>query len=164
MIKKFLIHIINAIFVLVLLCTGTIIGGNLLGYKSYVVLSGSMEPNIHTGSLAFIDTNYNFDDVQINDIIAYNATDSVLITHRAINKENNTFETKGDNNDVSDGFTTNKDNFIGLTLFSIPYMGYVISFFNNTKGIIILATGLICLMIIEEIIKTSMKKETQENN
>lgn len=160
--KKLLIYIINAIFVLVLLCTGTIIGGNVLGYKPYVVLSGSMEPNIHTGSLAFINTNYNFEDVKIEDIIAYEAPNSVLITHRVIDIKDDKLETKGDNNDVSDGFTTNKNNFIGLTLFSIPYMGYILSFFNTTKGLIILATGLICLIIIEEMIKLTMKKDNSK--
>ena len=159
MIKKSIIYIINAIFIFVFVCAGGIFAGHLTGYKPYVVLSGSMEPNIHEGSLAVVNTHYNYDDVKVEDIIAYETPTSIAVTHRVINIEDGVLETKGDNNDVSDGFTTNKDNFLGLTLFSIPFVGYVLSFISTTRGLILTAIALISLLIIEEMVKITMKKE-----
>ena len=135
MIKKSIIYIINAIFIFVFICAGGIFAGHLTGYKPYVVLSGSMEPNIHVGSLAVVNTHYNYDDVKVEDIIAYETPTSIAVTHRVINIED------------------------GLTLFSIPFAGYVLSFINTTRGLILTAIALISLLIIEEMVKITMKKE-----
>ena len=49
--------------------------------ESYVVLSGSMEPNLHVGSLCFINKNIKIEDIKKGDIVAYKI-DKIQVAHR----------------------------------------------------------------------------------
>ena len=73
-----------------------------------IVLSGSMEPKIHTGSICFINKKVPYDKIKTGDIIAFKAGKNTMVTHRVISVTNAGFETKGDANKVSDGISTNK--------------------------------------------------------
>ena len=55
---------------------------SFLGYKPFIVLSGSMEPTIMTGDLAIIK-NENVDNLKVGDIIAFK-NDTSVITHRIV--------------------------------------------------------------------------------
>lgn len=90
-----------------------------------IVLSGSMEPKIHTGSICFINKKVPYDKIKTGDIIAFKAGKNTMVTHRVISVTNAGFETKGDANKVSDGISTNKTNYRGKTILSIPYAGLV---------------------------------------
>lgn len=63
------------------------------------VKSGSMQPilNINDKIIVKEESNYN-----IGDIITYQNSDNVLVTHRIIEKHENTFITKGDSNNSED--------------------------------------------------------------
>lgn len=105
-----------------------------LGYEPRIVMSGSMEPTIKTGSICWINKNAAYEDIKEGDIIAFGIEsdgETVLVTHRAINITEEGIETKGDNNDDSDGVTTTKDNFVGQNILAIPYIGYVAVAFGN---------------------------------
>ncbi|MEI8067516.1 MAG: signal peptidase I [Candidatus Shapirobacteria bacterium] len=97
--------------------------------KLFIVLSGSMEPTIKTGSLIFVRAEPNY---QKNDIITFNNNQKISTTHRIIEIKNidnkNIFTTKGDANNVADFKEINQDKIIGKKLFSIPYLGYLINF------------------------------------
>ena len=82
----------------------------LIGIKPYIVMSASMEPKIQTGSVCLVDSGYDYSDIQVNDIIAYKAANGSMVTHRVIGIGQEGFETKGDNNEISDGFTTKPNN------------------------------------------------------
>lgn len=98
---------------------------NLFGIRSYIVLSGSMEPAIRTGSLCFVDTKAEFEEIGPGDVIAFETAGGALVTHRAINVSGGRVETKGDANEVSDGFAVTAENYEGETLFSVPCLGYL---------------------------------------
>ena len=70
-----------------------------------VVLTGSMEPTIKSGEMIIIkeQTDYNVDD-----IVTYKEDRNFFVTHRIINKYENKYETKGDNNNLIDE-TIDKD-------------------------------------------------------
>lgn len=70
-----------------------------------------------------------------------------MVTHRVIAVTNAGFETKGDANNQSDGISTNKGNYKGKTILSIPYAGYISMYFQNTQGKIILVTVIAALFI-----------------
>lgn len=126
----------NIIFILFIVGSFSLLVGSLFGVNPYIVLSGSMEPSIKTGSLCFIDTNIKYDDIKVGDIIAYKkGTD--MITHRVVSITQDGMVTKGDNNDVSDGISVNGDNYFGKTQFSIPYLGYIVEFIQVHKGTIL---------------------------
>lgn len=49
-----------------------------------IVLSGSMEPKIHTGSICFINKKVPYDKIKTGDIIAFKAGKNTMVTHRVI--------------------------------------------------------------------------------
>ena len=109
----------------------------MFGIKPYIVMSGSMEPTIHTGSVCFVNTSADYSDIKKGDIIAFQAAENMLVTHRAVAVSDAGIETKGDANKVSDGISTTKDNFIGRTVFSLPYVGYWSQALQTAQGRII---------------------------
>lgn len=119
----------------------------IIKIEPYVVLSGSMEPNLHVGSLSFINKNYKYEDVKKDDIIAFKTDTGVLVAHRVHDIENNEFITKGDANENPDAVNVNKLNYIGKNVFNIPYAGYAIRWIQTPKGKIISITIIVCLIV-----------------
>ena len=117
---------LNLVSTLICICLIAAMFAWCLGVRPYVVLSGSMEPQIHTGSICIINTRASYEDVEAGDVIAYETVSGMMVTHRAVRVTKTGIETKGDANDVSDGITTTKDNFKGKTIFTIPCVGYLI--------------------------------------
>ena len=71
----------------------------IFNIRPVIVVSGSMEPEITTGSMAFIDGDLKEPD--IGDIIAYR-TGKNTVTHRVIEEKGEGYITKGDANYVAD--------------------------------------------------------------
>ena len=119
-----------------------------IGIEPYVVESGSMEPTIQTGSLSFVNKHVDYSSINENDIIAFKLSSGKKATHRVVKKTDEGFETKGDNNDVSDAFLTTENNYVGKNIFSIPKLGYAVMLIQTTKGKIILGTVILVLLIL----------------
>lgn len=102
----------------------------IIGYRSYTVLSGSMEPEFYPGDIV-ITKHKNKTDIKINDIVTYRDNDGVIITHRIIEETPDGYITKGDNNNVEDADILTKENIIGEVKFSIPKIGYVMDFLSK---------------------------------
>ena len=62
--------IVNVLTTIIIGVGGLILVLYLFGIVPYVVLSGSMEPTIDTGSLCFINKNAKYEDVKEKDNIA----------------------------------------------------------------------------------------------
>jgi len=113
-----------------------------------IVLSGSMEPAIKTGSIVFVIP---FNQYEIGNVITFknNNKKERSITHRIKNTEvvegEMFYITKGDANESVDVRKITEDEIIGRTFFWIPYIGYVVDFAKRPTGlmIIILVPGLI---------------------
>lgn len=159
--KKFFSVLSNIITIVLLVFIVAFIGLSVVGIKPYVVLSGSMEPTIHTGSVCLINQKTEYEDIMTNDVIAFKSASNQLVTHRVIQITDEGFETKGDNNDVSDGISTTKENFVGLNVITIPYLGYVSKFLQTRQGQIIVGAGIFILIILSFIIKEISKKEEE---
>lgn len=130
-----------------------------IGTKLYVVQSGSMEPSIKTGSVVLTK---NEEDYRINDVITFFATDKRnTTTHRIFNiKESNykpLFITKGDANQAEDREGINEENILGKVVFTLPYLGYVVSFTKTQMGFIFLIIVPAVIIIFSEIL--NLKKE-----
>lgn len=106
----------------------------LIGYRSYTVLSGSMEPVFYPGDIVIVK-HKDKSDIQVNDIVTYRDDKGGIVTHRIIEKVDNGYITKGDNNNVKDTDILKEDNIIGEFKFRIPKLGYVVSFLSNPKVI-----------------------------
>ncbi len=102
----------------------------IIGYRSYIVLSGSMEPTFYPGDMV-ITKHKSKTDIKVNDIVTYKDNDGVIITHRIIEETPEGYITKGDNNNVEDADILTKENMIGEVKFSIPKIGYVMDFLSK---------------------------------
>ena len=125
MLKKICNFFSSFIFIILLLIALVMFVPNILGYKSFAVISGSMEPNIHVGSIVYAKE-ADFNDLKVDDIISYQLSSDTMVTHRivSIDNEKQTVVTKGDANDVEDSAPVSKENIIGKVAFSIPLLGY----------------------------------------
>ena len=132
-----------------------VVFGFFAGIRPCAVVSGSMEPNLPTWSLCFVDTRISYDDIKTGDIVVYiRRSDEKRIIHRVIDIQPEGMVTKGDANSVSDGLSVGRDNLYGKSLFHIPYLGYINRFTQNPliKALVILAiTALVVLDIASKV-------------
>ena len=133
------------------------ITGNI---ETKIVLSGSMEPAIKTGSIVVIKPEDNY---KIGDIITFgkDTKKDIPTTHRIIKMRASSgeilYRTKGDANGGPDGNETNKKSVIGKVLFSIPYLGYILDFAKKPLGFILLVGIPAGIIIIDELKKIWME-------
>lgn len=157
MIKRSLQFIINTICIVLILSAVFLGISFLLGLRPYIVKSGSMEPSIKTGSLVFVDTKTPFSQIENGDVVAFSLGRDTLVTHRVISRTDSMLETKGDNNDVSDGFSVSEENYRGETLFPIPYLGFLFLWIQTKKGRILAITGVVAFFLIDILLAQSEK-------
>jgi signal peptidase len=118
------------------------------------VLSGSMEPAIGTGSIVFVAETPP-EQIQENDVITYRDDGGNFVTHRVVEKievlTSVRFRTRGDANDAPDPEPVYQEDVVGTVLFSIPLLGYVVSFGNTTAGYVVLVLVPVMLFIFSEL-------------
>jgi len=139
---------IVAVFALVPFALISLISANtdlLSGMKSFVVISGSMEPDIPTGSIIYTVVK---DYYAVNDVIAFNQK-SRVITHRIVGIETVGdeifYRTKGDANDIEDSQLISKNEIVGETITVVPLMGKIIMAFKTPTGF---AAGIVLPAIV----------------
>ncbi len=127
-----------------------------------VVVSGSMEPQIHKGDLLFVmgidpeDIKNGTAEDKDGDIIVFFAywhgAPVDPIVHRVINKYQNGgtwyFETKGDANSIPDQGVRSEDDIIGVVVGGIPFIGWVKIFLTDSGLLIPLVVVISALLII----------------
>lgn len=121
-----------------------------------VVESGSMSPAISTGSMIFVQTQ---EDYSVDEVLTFKASadDNALpTTHRLIeivnSNEQTLFRTQGDANDAPDSELIPQDQVIGKVIFSIPYIGYLVSFVKTEIGFILLVIIPATIIIYSELL------------
>lgn len=116
----------------------------------YVIVSGSMEPELPVGSLCMIDCQQK--EPEAGDIISYKAGDSV-ITHRVVEVTDEGYVTKGDANDSKDPGVVKQKQVFGTCAFSIPKAGYAVMFLRSLKGIVLTITFVICFSLLGRLLE-----------
>ena len=144
------------------------IAGNM---KLLTVLSGSMEPQIHTGSLIFIRP---AGEYNVGDIVTKTTEEKdVTVTHRIIEKEmidgKVMFTTKGDANNVADNEKVPQEKIVGKVFLNTPYLGYAVNFAKTKQGLILIIIIPAVIIIFEELVKIKdevvrIRKERLINN
>ena len=170
-------NVISGVLVgIVVLLAIALVGVRLVGFKPFVVMSGSMEPNYHVGSLVYVKS-VDYKELDVGDPITYMVSQDTIVTHRIIevlvdeeDPDTLRYFTKGDANDVADGVSVHYKNIIGKPVFSIPYLGYVSNYIQNPPGMYVAIAGaaiLILLVFLPDVFaddkkKTEGKKERNE--
>lgn len=131
---------------------------DLVGIKSYVIISGSMQPELNIGDIVIVKK---VENLQEGDIISFRQGQSV-ITHR-INKIMNengeiVYQTKGDNNNIEDSGTITDSVIEGKVIGKIPKLGNVSLFLQN-KIILIIMVLLLYAYIYYSGMKEKRRKE-----
>lgn len=125
-IKKISNIILITIITCLFLCAAVLFVPRIFGYKPYIVLSGSMEPTIQTGSIAYINTKDT--DVETGDIVSFYESNGAVVTHRIMRGDAETgYDTKGDANNAEDMNTLSQEQIIGTYAFCIPMVGYALA-------------------------------------
>ncbi len=159
---------LSVIMVLVVVAIGAVmIVPKVMGNDIYAVLSGSMEPYYHVGSIVIVDKSITPEEIEIGDPITFRKGDNAIATHRVIdiNTETREFKTKGDANEAEDLAPVSFDNMIGKAGKSIPMIGYIPLYMRTKKGMFCIGAYVIVfilLQLIPEIVKPE-KEETQSD-
>lgn len=118
---------------------------HLTGFRFVYVVSGSMEPEIATGSLCIINTNTEVKTLKEGDVIAFRSG-SMEVTHRIVRVDQDGFITKGDANESEDAGVVPFEHVIGKNVLWIPYAGMILAYLKTVPGMIIAG---ICIVAIQ---------------
>ena len=97
--------------------------GNYFGYTYFQILTGSMENTIKIDDMVIVKIT---DKIEKDDIVSYKDGNSI-ITHRVIEVLDDSYITKGDNNNVDDGMIE-KDKVIGKVVYTGKKWGKIKKF------------------------------------
>lgn len=164
-------NIISTVLVsLVVLLALLLVGARVFGLQVFTVLSGSMEPTYHTGSLIYVKKVDPY-TIQSGQVITFLLDEDTIATHRVVavvpDEEDASvirFRTKGDANASEDGGLVHYKNVIGTPVFTIPKLGYVASYIQHPPGMYVaIAAGAILLMLtfLPDIFAPEEKSETE---
>ena len=150
MFRKIWNVVYSVIVAVVVLLAVAFVGVRVVGLQPFTVLSGSMEPTYHTGSLIYVKSVEPQDGHVAHPITFVLNEDLVVATHRVIeiDAENERFYTKGDANESADGSPVHFNNLIGVPVFTIPLLGYVANFVTNPPGMYIALAGVAVLLLL----------------
>ena len=148
--------VIAAVLLAVLL-----VGVRLAGLQVFTVLSGSMEPTYHTGSLIYVKK---VDAAKLSEgtVITFMLDEDTVATHRIVGVVPDEdepgvvrYRTKGDANEAEDGSLVHYKNVIGTPVFSIPRLGYLANYIQHPPGTYVAVSagaGVLLLMFLPELI------------
>ena len=174
--------ITTIVVILIVFLAIALVGVRVIGLTPYTVLSGSMEPTYHVGSLIYVKE-VEPSEVEVGDPITFVVTEDLLVaTHRVVEIDVQTsrqqtivdengeamvdaegnpiyeevpldepayyFTTKGDANDAVDGAQVYYKNLLGEPVFTIPYLGYLSSWIQTKKGMIVSINVALILLLL----------------
>lgn len=141
-------------------------------YNAYVVLTGSMIPNINIKDVV-ITKAVDPSDLKVDDVITFQSSDprvpDITVTHRIKEifyddaTQKYSFRTRGDNNNTADMYLCKQDNIFGKVIIRIPKLGYLQDLLATSGGWIV-AVLIPCLAILSfDIMKVGRKAAKKIN-
>lgn len=169
---KFILKIISNLIVLLAIALAMLLVGlKFLGFQIYTVVSGSMEPTYHVGSLIYVKQ-VEPSTLKEKDPITFKLSDNTIATHRIVeivpdeeNPNEYKFRTKGDANEDVDANLVDPNKVLGKAIFTVPYLGYLATYIQSYPGNIVaicIAISLIILVIILDMLTEEPKQETPD--
>ena len=131
---------------------------SFLGYKPFIVLTGSMEPVFYSGDLVMVKE-VEADSLQVGDVIAFREGTAV-ITHRIVQVEGADqelrFITKGDNNNVNDRRPVTVEQLEGVYLYRISKLGNFAMFMQTPVGMALFIALPLLSFILYDILRRTL--------
>lgn len=157
-----------AIAAAMLLVAGLLLTPRVLGWQGGIVLTGSMEPALKTGSLAFVQPVGDASSVKVGDIVTFvlPSDPGEEISHRVVEVVNGSqgleFRTKGDANQSADTELVPAADVHGKVRLSVPYLGSLAGKLRHSQNYY-LAVGIaaVFLLILEAVAK-GMRRQRRE--
>lgn len=153
---KLITNILSTIVYVCILGFLAIAAPMVLGYHPVVVLSGSMEPTYHVGSVIYYKA-ASFEDINVGDPITFvGAEGGAMVTHRVIEKDESAraFGTEGDANGSPDPGMVPYNNVVGkASKISIPYGGYFVNYGKQPIVIGIMVAILLAGTVVDHLAK-----------
>lgn len=139
---------------------------NVFGYKPFIVLSGSMETQIHVGDL-IITKIIDPSELNVDDVIAFRDEENTVTTHRIIDiidKDGVTyFVTKGDNNDSQDQNLVEYKDVEGIYITRISGIGKALNELSKPTTIVIVILAItVIFILLFQISNKKLKRQEQE--
>lgn len=133
----------------------------LFSIRSYVVLSGSMEPEIPTGSVVYTRPASHY---SIGDVISFTNQSGQTVTHRIIADGKTFFKVAGDANSSPDANPVPANRVLGRVVFHLPHLGFLAAYLRTPLGFILLIVLPALTFIGSELwrIKTEIEKATEK--
>jgi len=137
-------------------------------HEHFVIVTGSMEPTINIGDVAYINTEYNLDDLQVGDIIAFylnidlTGEDEVVVHYIAdiaYNESNERiYHTKREGTDINwDNWEITDENIVGKYVFKVPFIGKILLFLDTIYGKLVFIADIIFIYLIFDILDEEKK-------
>ncbi len=137
---------------------------DFFGYKTFVIVSGSMEPTIMTED-AILVKEVPQNKIKINDIISFSQGEAI-ITHRVIGivEENGVtkYKTKGDNNNVEDKEKITYDQIEGKYQFKMSQFGIITEILKSKITLAILILIIIFIYYYKRKIENKKQKRKEK--
>jgi signal peptidase len=131
---------------------------SFMGYKPFIVLTGSMEPVFYSGDLVMVKE-VEADSLQVGDVIAFREGTAV-ITHRIVQVEGADqelrFITKGDNNNVNDRRPVTVEQLEGVYLYRISKLGNFAMFMQTPVGMALFIALPLVSFILYDILRRTL--------
>jgi len=127
---------------------------SLFGVSLVTVETGSMHPSIPQGSL-IVYRETPMEGILAGDVITFSLTWESTTTHRVVkvmkSEEETSFVTRGDANDTDDPEEVPYGSVIGVVVFSLPLLGYLLQFLRPP------GYGLLIVIIIPAVIVIALE-------
>lgn len=167
-IKKIWDIFTTVLAVAAILLAVALVGVRLFGFQVFSVLSGSMEPEYHVGSLIYVKE-VDYHELKSGDVITFMLSEDLVATHRIVDvypdQDDPTvlrYQTKGDANEAPDGTLVHYKNVLGTPVFTIPYLGYIADFIQKPPGsyaAIAIGAVLLALMFLPDLFREEEPKK-----
>lgn len=137
---------------------------NVFGRSLLTVVTGSMEPSLHTGDYIYVKK-VPADELEVGDVITFRSEEGdvsgKLVTHRIIEiTPEGDFVTKGDANTIADSKRIRQDQIIGKYTGKAKFFKWINSFADRRKLLLILVIIPMTLIALYEVRTISKLGET----
>ena len=136
---------------------------DFLGYKPFIVLSGSMEPSIMTGDMVFVKET-DPDSLKVGDVIAYKSG-SAVVTQRIVEVKSENGETRyvtqGDANNAADQSLVKPADVEGIYQRRVAGAGNLAMFMQTTTGMILFVVCPLVLFVLWDVIRRQLESRKE---